>query len=51
MKDPQVTAVGVTLSNDWETRLSMEVESLGNPETWTDAECLRVQRLIAGKKA
>jgi hypothetical protein len=54
MKDPQVTAVGATLSNYWETRLSMEVESLveslGNPETWTDAECLRVQRLIAGKK-
>jgi hypothetical protein len=54
MKEPQVTAVGATLSNYWETRLSMEVESLveslGNPETWTDAECLRVQRLIAGKK-
>ena len=51
MTEPHVTAVEATLSNDWETRLSLEVQCLGDPDTWNDAQCLRVQRLIAGNNA
>jgi hypothetical protein len=51
MRDPQVTAVEATLSNNWETRLSLEMQSLGDPDTWTDVQCLRVQRLVAGSNA
>jgi hypothetical protein len=49
MKDPHVSAVHATLCNDWETRLSIEVKHLDDPKSWTDTQCLRMQRLVAGR--
>jgi hypothetical protein len=49
MKDPHVSAVHATLCNDWETLLSFEVKHLDDPKSWTDTQCLRMQRLIAGR--
>lgn len=49
MKDPQVSAVHAALFNDWETRLSIEVKHLDDPKSWTDAQCLRMQKLVAGR--
>jgi hypothetical protein len=49
MKDPHVSTVHATLCNDWETRLSIEVKHLDDPKSWTDTQCLRMQRLITGR--
>jgi hypothetical protein len=33
-RDPHISAVTSTLTNDWETRLRIEVSSLGEPQSW-----------------
>jgi hypothetical protein len=50
-RDPHLAAVTATLANDWESRLSIEVSSLGDPDSWTAEHCLRLQRLVAGREA
>jgi hypothetical protein len=48
-RDPQISAVTATLANDWETRLSIEVSSLGEPQSYTAEQCMRFHRLIGGR--
>jgi hypothetical protein len=45
-RDPQISALTATLANDWETRLSIEVSSLGKTQSWTAEQCMRLHRLI-----
>jgi hypothetical protein len=48
-RDPQISAVTATLANEWETRLSIEVRILGEPQSWTAEQCMRLHRLICGR--
>jgi hypothetical protein len=48
-REPQISAVTATLANDWETRLSTEVSSFGDPKSWTSKQCMRLHRLIGGR--
>ena len=50
-RDPHISAVTATLANDWETRLSLEISSLGEPQSWNAEQCMRLHRLIAGRDA
>jgi hypothetical protein len=48
-RDPHIHAVTATLANDWECRLSIEVNRCGDPDSWTIDDCRRIQRLITGR--
>ena len=48
-RDPQLAAMMAVLANDWESRLSIEVESAGTPVTWSYETCRRLQRLLVGR--
>jgi hypothetical protein len=48
-RDKQISAVSTTLANDWETGLSIEVSSLGEPQSWTADQCVRLHCLIDGR--
>jgi hypothetical protein len=47
-RDPHLAAVQAVLANDWETRLALEIASVGKPDQWSDATCNRLQRLLTG---
>jgi len=49
-RSPHVHAVSAALANDWECRLSIEVSSCGDPDSWTPQDCMRLQGLIAGRE-
>jgi hypothetical protein len=48
-RDPHIHAVTATLANDWECRLSIEVNRCGDPDSWTIEDCTRIRRLITGR--
>jgi len=48
-RDPQLAAMMAVLANDWESRLSIEVESAGPPISWSYETCRRLQRLLVGR--
>ena len=48
-RDPQLAAMMAVVANDWESRLSIEVESAGPPSKWSYETCRRLQRLLVGR--
>jgi hypothetical protein len=48
-RDLDIHAVTATLANDWECRLSREVNRCGDPDFWTIEDCTRNWRLIIGR--
>jgi hypothetical protein len=48
-RDPHIHAVTATLANDWECRLSIEVNRCGEPDSWSIEDCRRIKRLITGR--
>jgi hypothetical protein len=47
-RDPHIYAVQAVLANDWETRLALEIASVGKPDQWSNTTCNRIQRLLTG---
>jgi hypothetical protein len=47
-RDPHLSAVQAVLANDWETRLALEIASVGKLDQWSDATCNRLQQLLTG---
>jgi hypothetical protein len=47
-RDPHISAVQEMLANDWETRIALEIASIGKLDQWSDATCNRIQRLLTG---
>jgi hypothetical protein len=47
-RDPQISAVQEVLANDWETRLAVEIASVGKPDQWSDTTYNLIQRLLTG---
>jgi hypothetical protein len=48
-RDAHIHAVTATLANDWECRLSIQVNRCGDPYSWTIEDCARIRRLITGR--
>lgn len=49
-RDEQVFSVGASLASDWESRLSLEVETAmrtGSP--WSHRSCLQIERILLGQ--
>jgi hypothetical protein len=47
--DPHIHAVTTTIPNDWECRLSIEVNRCGDSDSWTIEDCTRIRHLKTGR--